>query len=138
MRAKRMTAEQIGKVIGRTPDAIYSFLRYVPAEPGKAASLKATDRLPPKPKPEGRSDYWTIDEIRTLRSLADSGVSIKEAAQALGRTPTAVRTKASLLEVRFRHAGTTICRIEQETKHFREDAMIGSAMLLDALMRLAA
>jgi hypothetical protein len=45
MRAKRLKATDIAHELGRTVDAIYSFLRYVPATPSQPACLKPTPHV---------------------------------------------------------------------------------------------
>lgn len=46
---------------------------------------------------------WGEDDLRQLRKLADSGVSMEEAAEALGRTKRSVQVQASRKKIKFRY-----------------------------------
>jgi hypothetical protein len=134
MRARRITVREIGRCLNRTQDAIFSFLRYIPAGPGSPPKMGSTPRLPPRPEPGLSEIYWTREQIRTLRALAEDGVSMRDAAEMLGRTLSAVRTKASHLEIRFSsRSGKCRDRLEQETRHFIASAGSASAQLLYAI-----
>ena len=52
----------------------------------------------------GRISFWTAARVAQLRALANSGVSVDEAARALGRSRVAVRSKATHSGISFRHA----------------------------------
>ena len=122
MRAAKVRVKDIAAALGRTPDAVNSFLRYVPSAPGRPA---CTTRIGP------RVDAWTEDDVRRLRELAALGVKSKEAAVILGRTAAAVQIRASAERIRFR--GVAGGHEERETRRHAKDAALGSAMLRDAI-----
>lgn len=141
LRAKRVTAKEIGKELGRTENAIYNFLRYVPATGDAPAGLKPIDRLPPRPRKQKppRDNMWKREEMDLLCKMADEGCSAKEIALALGRSPNSVSSKAWNLGVRFsRFCTESFSRLDQEERRFRRDATTGSARLLEALLEMAA
>jgi hypothetical protein len=47
-------------------------------------------------------NLWSLDKIRTLRRLAQQGLSVKEIAAALHRTESAVRNKAVMQGISLR------------------------------------
>ena len=137
MRAKRIRTSEIAAALGRTEQAIFSFVRYVPAT---RESGGYTGKTPPRPPREieaskGRTDLWTRDEMSLMRSMAEEGASAIDVAEMLGRTPDSVRTKASKLGIKFRRqGGNPLYQTELSTKRFRRDAIRGSAMLRDAIL----
>lgn len=142
MRSKRIPTRLIAAELGRTPHAVFSFLRYIPACDGQPASMGPTNRLPPAPKPPKlprarRDNDWTPEEIACLRDMAEDGATIKDAVVTIGRSQNAVQTKASNLQIRFGNSGGhSIYRLEQETNHYRRNAIAGSALLRDAIFNL--
>ena len=141
LRAKRVPAKKIGAELGRTVDAIYSFLRYVPAAPGRPPSLKPTDRLPPREiEVKDRTDLWKREEEAMLREMASEGASSYDVAEAIGRSRSAVLSKASKLGVSFRYspdpsvAGSGRRSVEMDTRRYQRNAVEGSAMLRDAII----
>lgn len=135
LRAARTPTKIIAQELGRTEDAIYNFLRYIPASRDTAPGMRKVPRLPPPPpKPRRRDLDWTPEEIERMRELAADGTTAKDTATELGRSYTAVRCKAANLGIKFPRKGrNSICRLEQESNHFRKDAVEGSAKLLQAL-----
>jgi hypothetical protein len=138
MRARRIKTADIAKVLGRSEYAIYSYLRYVPASPEHGPGTRSAPPRPKLPKREPQIIAWTPSEIELLRQLAAEGATAPDAAKILGKTYSGVRTKASREGVRFRHAGTDRYRLEHEGNRFKANAVVGSAMLLDALLAMAA
>jgi hypothetical protein len=135
MRSRRVKVAEIAVQLGRSENAIHSFLRYIPAGKDGPPRMGSTPPLPPKPpKPEDRY-HWSADDIRTMRSLAEEGASAREAADVLGRQLRAVTTKAGRLGISFcstrRHS---IYRLEQETERFNRNAIDGSEQLRVAIL----
>jgi hypothetical protein len=130
MRARRVPTAAIAFELNRTKDAIWSFMYYSPAPPRPAVA---------KEPPPVRDCHWTPEELSTLREMADDGASYKDIVQATGRSPSAVRCKASNLGITFSNrGGNSIYRLDEEAKHFHRDAVEGSAKLLDAMLRMVA
>lgn len=141
MRAKRVKTKEIAATLGRTEDAIWSFLRYIPATRDCSATVGKIPALPKKPKPKRskRTNSWRDCDIAMLRQLAASGASSIETATALGRTPEAVRTKAYRMKIRFRHqGGAPVYEKELTIERLHRNAAEGSAKLLNALLAMAA
>lgn len=136
MRAARIPMRKIAKELGRTEQAVYSFLRYVPATPDSPARMKGVDRLPPLPKAEREPaiSRWKADEIESLRELAEAGHSSADIGEILNRTAHAIRSKASELGISLTRRSYSIYRLEQEVNHYRRNAIEGSALLRDAIL----
>lgn len=56
----------------------------------------------PKKRLTNDGKSWAPGEIRTLKQLAKGGITAREAAQQLGRTPAAVQQKAMREGISFR------------------------------------
>ena len=139
LRAQRVPMRKIAKELGRTEQAIYSFLRYVPATKDEPARMGPVERYPPRQKIIVRNDYWTREEIATLAEMIAEGASSTEIAEVVGRTVKAVRGKASYLGLKLGHrGGNSVYRLDQESNRYYRDAVQGSAKLLNALLELAA
>lgn len=135
LRSRRVPTTEIAEILGRTPDAIYAFLRYIPATANGPPSRKRSDRLPPKPKRQRAPGYnhWTRDEIGKLVSMARDGCTADEVAREIGRQPKSVRSKAAHLNIKFLRR-----YLEPETAHYHQNAKEGSTKLLEAMLALAA
>jgi hypothetical protein len=130
MRARRVPTAVIALELDRTRDAIYSYVYYSLAVP-RPVLPKEPKRIP--------DCYWKPEELSTLREMADDGASYKDIMEATGRSASAVRCKASNLGITFSNSGrNSIYRLDDEAKHFRQDAVEGSAKLLDAMLRMVA
>ena len=139
LRSQSVPMAEIAKMLGRSTDALYSFLRYVPATRDQPAYMKRIDRVgrPPirRTKP---SPYWTSPQVQTLRLMIEDGASVRQISEKLGRTQKAVICKASDLGLKFGHRGRGSAYRDKEILRFQRNAVEGSTMLLEALLKLAA
>lgn len=122
MRAQGLKAWSIGQELGRTENAIYSFIKY------KAVGAKG-QAPPPK------IGEWTPAAVNRLRELASDGATAEEAAAELCRALYAIRNKASREGISFaRKARDSSYRLEREGNDFKRNAIKGSSELRDAIL----
>lgn len=97
-----------------------------------------TDGVPSQIEPQPhRDDLWLIEDVGKLANMARDGFSAKDIGCELGRTDTAVRNMASRAGITLRRqGGKKTERIDQEYRAFMRDAISGSALLRDAILRL--
>ena len=53
-------------------------------------------------------NHWSAESLRKLRVLAEAGAPLGEIAVTLGRTPSAIRNKATMHGISLRHSGRSV------------------------------
>jgi DNA-directed RNA polymerase specialized sigma24 family protein len=90
LRAQRTKTKDIAKLLGRTEDAVHSFLHYVPVGRTSKPHFRRLNQ---------RINGWTEAEDQRLRDLAECGVLYREIGRVLGRSHGAVMSRAFKLGV---------------------------------------
>ena len=127
LRAQRVPVKDIAAELNRSVDGIYSFLRYVPATREQPARMTKVPRV---------AFQWNEFAIAQVRDMADGGATLKQAAERMRVSIKCVRHMASKQGIQF--GPRKVDKVEKEIYHANRDAKRGSAMLLEALLKLAA
>lgn len=97
LKAKGLTAVEIGECLGRTGAAVYTHLNYMKSNPEKeTAEPIETPALGP-----GGVIRWTLAEERHLLELVGEGLKQDEIAERLDRTPGAVKARLKNLREQY-------------------------------------